>query len=90
MPDWDVTIGKRGEKGGEKTFSRKVDAGWTNKAGGINVVLDPGVGISTPEGVSVTLWPFKPRDERGPRAAPASTPAHDPETGEVEGDDIPF
>jgi hypothetical protein len=86
QPDYDVTIRRR-PKDGEKSFSRKVGAAWRTKSGdGINVRLDAGISVSTPDGIDLTLWPFK--EGGGQRQAAAPAPAAS-EPG-AEGDDIPF
>lgn len=63
-PDYEVKVGKRVEQG-EKAYSTKVGVGFANRAGGINVLLDPGIALTGGEYVQITLWPWKPREERG-------------------------
>ena len=62
-PDYEVKIKARDGK-----YGARVGAAWTNKAGGINIRLEPGVSVSTPEGVDLTLWPWRERED-SPRKA---------------------
>lgn len=88
-PDYEVKIKARDGK-----YGARVGAAWTNKAGGINIRLEAGVSVSTPEGVDLTLWPWREREESprkadgggagGGRKAPGGFPTDD------FGDDIPF
>lgn len=62
-PDYEVKIKARDGK-----YGARVGAAWTNRAGGINIRLEPGVSVSTPEGVDLTLWPWRERED-SPRKA---------------------
>ena len=62
-PDYELKIKQRDSK-----YSTRVGAAWKTRSGdGINIKIDPGVSISSLDGVDVTLWPFRERDDSGPR-----------------------
>lgn len=87
-PDYEIKVGRRVERG-EKSFSTRVGVGFRNRAGGINLLLDPGIALTGGEEIQITLWPWEPR---GGKASPTS-PAGD--WGSSNGpddfaDDVPF
>lgn len=59
-PDYKLKIQTRGSK-----YGSYVGAAWKNKAGGINIKIEPGIGIIGQEGVDVTLWPNEERQGGG-------------------------
>lgn len=60
-PDFDVVVSrKRGEN--EYTNTR-VGAAWKQKSGAIAVRLEHGIGVTTPKGIMLTLFPK--RDDAG-------------------------
>lgn len=63
QPDYDVKIKHKDAK-----YGPKVGAAWKTKDGrGINVRLDAGISVATPDGVFLTLWPWESREEREKR-----------------------
>lgn len=62
-PDYTVNV-----KAKDAKYGTKVGAAWKTKDGsGINLKLDAGVSVATPEGVFLTLWPFETKEERDAR-----------------------
>ena len=60
-PDYDVSISR---KRGEKYINTRVGAAWAEDGGRIAIRLEPGIAVSTSEGVFLTLWPKRDDDER--------------------------
>lgn len=90
-PDYEVKIKAR-----EGKYGVKVGAAWTNKVGGINIRLDPGVSVSTPDGVDLTLWPWREREDAPRRGDGGGTGGRSGPPGggfpadDFGDDDIPF
>lgn len=82
-PDYILKVAKR-VNAGEKSYPTRVGAGFANRAGGISIVLDPGIAIVGGPDVQVTLWP----NTEFPAAAGPKTPMTAPTF--PEDDDIPF
>lgn len=62
-PDYEIKIKHKDAK-----YATRVGAAWRTKDGaGINIRLDPGVSVSTPDGVFLTLWPAESKEEREAR-----------------------
>lgn len=62
-PDYEIKIKHKDAK-----YATKVGAAWKTQDGrGINIKLDPGVSVATPDGVFLTLWPFESKEEREAR-----------------------
>lgn len=58
-PNYEVVVKAKGTK-----YGRKVGAAWVNKAGGINVKIDPGLAILG--GADIALWPPKEWGDKQP------------------------
>lgn len=94
-PDFEVKIKAQGSK-----YGTRVGAAWRTKDGrGVNIVLDAGVSVATPEGVFLTLWPAESREEREARLGPrddrrgqAAVHSRSPQPDDVGfgDDDVPF
>lgn len=66
-PDYELKIKARDSK-----YGTRVGAAWRTRSGdGINIKVDPGISIASLDGVDITLWPFREREdgERTPRRA---------------------
>jgi len=90
-PDYEVKVGRRVERG-ERSYATRVGVGFKNRAGGINLLLDPGIALVGGEGVQITLWPWEPREgggQRGGRDAPHDRFAPSIEPRDFD-DEIPF
>lgn len=62
-PDYELKIKHKDAK-----YGTRVGAAWRTQDGnGVNIRLDPGVSVSTPEGVFLTLWPFESKEDREAR-----------------------
>lgn len=59
-PDYTLKIKAR-----EGKYANRIGAAWRNKAGGINIKLDPGIAVVGGEGIDLTLWPFEERQGGG-------------------------
>lgn len=53
----------------DKTRYTKVGVCFVNDKGGMSIRFDPGVSVSTPEGVWLNLYEPKPREQRETRSA---------------------
>lgn len=64
-PDFELKIKHKDAK-----YGARVGAAWRTKDGsGVNIRLDPGISVATPEGVFLTLWPFESKEDREQRFA---------------------
>jgi hypothetical protein len=90
-PDFEVKVSKRVPQG-EKRYSTRVGSAWRNKAGGINVKLDPGIAVLGGETVDITLWP--PYEEDGQRHRSTGSGGGQELTNAIKDefgdDDVPF
>jgi hypothetical protein len=93
-PDYEIKIKHKDAK-----YGVRVGAAWRTKDGsGVNLKLDPGISVSTPDGVFLTLWPFESKEDReqrfaggGGRAAAAPRGGPRPQDdGDFNADDIGF
>lgn len=91
-PDYELKIKQRDSK-----YSTRVGAAWKTRSGdGINIKIDAGISISSLDGVDVTLWPFRERDDSGHGGGGKRTDGPggyqgrfgEPEPGDF--DDVPF
>lgn len=57
---WDLSVSHKDKSG--KWRSSRVGVMFEGDKGQFNIKIDPGVSISTPEGVNLTAWPPKERD----------------------------
>lgn len=64
---WDLCVSHKDKKT-DKWRSNKVGVIFEGDKGKLQVRIDPGVSISTPDGVLCTGWLPKERDERGGRS----------------------
>jgi hypothetical protein len=69
-PDYNVMITRQRTSDDDKPFNTKIGAGWVNKAGGINVTLNPGLSLVISDRVAITLWP--PKDDDRPASKPST------------------
>jgi hypothetical protein len=85
---WDLTVAAKDKSGNWR--SNKVGVIFEGDKGQLQIRIDPGVAISSPEGVLVTGWLPKERDDgarnSGPRGG-GRAPADDAGQGD---DSIPF
>lgn len=88
-PDYEIKVGRRVERG-EKSFTTRVGVGFKNRAGGVNLLLDPGIALMGGEEVQITLWPWEPRGERAGREAPPSNDWASSSGPDDFADDVPF
>lgn len=84
-PDYTLKIKARDGK-----YSTRVGAAWTNRAGGINIKLDPGIAIVGGEGIDVTLWPYEERGERNQGGGSSSGYSGGPSQFDEDASDLPF
>lgn len=92
-PDYEIKIKHKDAK-----YGVRVGAAWRTKDGsGVNLKLDPGISVSTPDGVFLTLWPFESKEDReqrfagGGRApAPRGGAPRQQDDGDFNADDIGF
>ena len=94
-PDYEIKIKHKDAK-----YGVRVGAAWRTKDGsGVNLKLDPGISVSTPDGVFLTLWPFESKEDReqrfagggGRAAAPrGGGAARSQDDGDFNADDIGF
>lgn len=62
-PDYELKIKHKDAK-----YGTRVGVAWRTQDGsGVNIRLDPGVSVSTPDGVFLTLWPFESKESRDAR-----------------------
>lgn len=62
---WDLSLSHKDKQ--DKWRSTRVGVIFEGDKGQLQIRIDPGVSISTPEGVLLTGWIPKDRDERGGR-----------------------
>lgn len=86
-PDFEVKVGRKVERG-EKSYAKRVGAAFTNSAGGINILLDPGIALVGGEGVQITLWPWPDDDGRARQSGGSPMRAQQDDRGFD--DDVPF
>lgn len=62
-PDFDVVVSRK--RGEDKFTNTRVGAGWKQDNGSIAVRLEKGIGVSTPDGVFLTLFVKREKNEDG-------------------------
>ena len=92
---WDLSASHKDKNG--KWRSTRVGVVFEGKKGELQIRIDPGLSVSTPEGVLLTGWLPKEGDSSGPRGGGRSSGGGGGSTGgggggypDDDGDSIPF
>lgn len=84
----DYTLKIKARDGG---YATRVGAAWRTRSGdGINIRIDPGVSISSIDGVDITLWPYEERRQGGGGGGGNYQPRSAGSRDDFGEDEIPF